>query len=100
VKPNGSKVPIGTRFSSVDLHDKMPDFIMFALGAYSTPANAGGPQDFSPGHTQTKTANFVYYTIEVPDRLDTGWDWKVAGRGQDIARYRAEPHWNKGDGFL
>ncbi len=51
-------------------------FIMFALGAFSVPANADGSQDLSPGHTQTKTANFVYYTIEVPV------DWTQVGTGK------------------
>jgi hypothetical protein len=51
-------------------------FIVFALGAFSVPANADGSQNLSPGHTQTKTANFVYYTIEVPA------DWTEAGTGR------------------
>jgi hypothetical protein len=49
---------------------------VFALGAFSVPANADGSQNLSPGHTQTKTANFVYYTIEVPV------DWTQAGTGK------------------
>jgi hypothetical protein len=51
-------------------------FIVFALGAFSVPANADGSQNLSPGHTQTKTANFVYYTIEVPA------DWTEVGTGR------------------
>jgi hypothetical protein len=35
-----------------------------------------GPLDASSGHAQTKTANFVYYTIEVPV------DWTQVGTGK------------------
>ena len=37
---------------------------------------SGGSQDLSSGHAQTKTANFVYYTLEVPV------DWTQAGTGK------------------
>ena len=37
---------------------------------------SGGSQDLSSGHAQTKTANFVYYTLEVPV------DWTQVGTGK------------------
>jgi hypothetical protein len=37
---------------------------------------SGGSQDLSSGHAQTKTMNFVYYTLEVPV------DWTQAGTGK------------------
>jgi hypothetical protein len=46
--------------------------IMFAIAAYGVPANAASPSD----QAQTKTANFVYYTLEVPV------DWTEAGTGK------------------
>jgi hypothetical protein len=39
-------------------------------------AMSHGSQDFSSGRAQTKTANFVYYTIEVPV------DWTQVGTGR------------------
>ena len=59
---------------------------MCAIAAYRMPMQTGfseevyatdnGSQDLSSGHPQTKTANFVYYTIEVPV------DWTQVGTGQ------------------
>jgi hypothetical protein len=45
----------------------------FSEAMCSTP---GGSQDLTSGHVRTKTANFVYYTIEVPT------DWTQAGTGK------------------
>jgi hypothetical protein len=64
--------------------------VMLALAAYGMPASAvsqapckqeecamnNGSQDLSSGHAQTKTANFVYYSIEVPV------DWTQVGTGK------------------
>ena len=60
--------------------------LMCAIAAYRMPMQTGfseevyatdnGSQDLSSGHPQTKTANFVYYTIEVPV------DWTQVGTGQ------------------
>jgi hypothetical protein len=76
VKSNGLEGPNGQRFFRWIYTIKCLIFILLALGVHSVPANADGSQDFSPGHTQTKTANFVYYTIEVPV------DWTQAGTGK------------------
>jgi hypothetical protein len=65
--------------------------LVFALAAYGVPAEAAslnsfaedgagvanpGSQDPSSGLTPTKTANFVYYSIEVPA------DWTQVGTGK------------------
>ena len=46
--------------------------IMFAIAAYGVPANAESPS----GQAPTKTANFIYYTLEVPV------DWTQVGTGK------------------
>jgi hypothetical protein len=49
--------------------------MMFAIAACGVPVGASS-QDLPSGHAQTKTANFVYYTLEVPI------DWTQAGTGK------------------
>ena len=52
--------------------------IMFTFAAFGLPlcAMADDSQDPPSGHVPTKTANFVYYTIEVP------LDWNQVGTGK------------------
>jgi hypothetical protein len=53
----------------------MKRLTVIAIAAYGVMASAAS-QDLPPAQAQTRTANFVYYTLEVPV------DWTQAGTGK------------------